>query len=114
MPIKKGQKGKRHPAWKGGLPINKKYPNYFKVYEENKRLSILKKRESLVGRKRPKTCEICGSIGRICFDHDHKKGIFRGWICVRCNVALGMVKDNSELLIRLADYLNNFRNKHGN
>ena len=58
-------------------------------------------------RIKPECCEICGAIGRICFDHDHKTKKFRGWLCIRCNSALGMVKDNYEILISLAEYLKN-------
>ena len=61
---------------------------------------------------RPKTeqCEICGALGTICYDHDHSTGKFRGWICLRCNFALGMVKDSKELLKMLINYLN--KNNH--
>ena len=65
-------------------------------------------------RPRPEICEVCGAFGRdsklgICYDHDHTTNKFRGWICYRCNVALGMVKDNAETLIALAEYLKNSR-----
>ncbi len=88
-------KGKRYDAvagekngnWKGGIALTER------------------KKEILAGRSKPMRCEVCGSLGRICFDHDHKTGQFRGWICVGCNSALGYVKDNPELLILLADYL---------
>lgn len=81
--------GSAHPQWKGGVSVD---------WEKNQK-------EKLAGRKRPEHCEICGAMGRICFDHDHKTGKFRGWICHRCNVVLGFVKDNSELLNELAEYL---------
>ena len=84
------QKGKRagasNPMWKGGI-------------------TKLKKQEKIAGRARPEGCEICGAMGTICFDHNHKTGIFRGWICHRCNLVLGLVKDSSELLNQLSDYL---------
>jgi hypothetical protein len=64
------------------------------------------------GRPRPDSCEICSktSIRRatstpVVFDHDHTTGVFRGWICDRCNKVLGLVKDDSVLLLQLADYL---------
>jgi hypothetical protein len=55
-------------------------------------------------------CEICGALGNetkkgIVYDHNHLTGKFRGWICLRCNVALGMVKDNIEILQNLIEYL---------
>ncbi len=51
-------------------------------------------------------CEICGSMDIISYDHDHATGLFRGWICRRCNMTLGLVKDNSEMLMRMIKYLN--------
>ena len=80
------QAREKHPLWKGGM-------------------SNLEKTERLAGRKRPKQCEICGAFGRICFDHNHETGKFRGWICHRCNVVLGFVKDNAELLKYLSNYI---------
>jgi hypothetical protein len=58
-----------------------------------------------VDRPKPDTCEVCGEGGRIVFDHCHNSNKFRGWLCNGCNSALGHVKDNSELLRKLADYL---------
>lgn len=62
-------------------------------------------------RPKPEQCEICGIFGKelkkgLCFDHDHKTGEFRGWICGRCNCALGLVKDNTETLLALVEYIN--------
>lgn len=82
--------GKNNGNWKGGI--------------SNKEL--------VAGRKKPEQCEICGSIGNICFDHDHSTGLFRGWICRRCNLTLGLVKDNQELLFNLAKYLENVSNNN--
>ena len=64
------------------------------------------KNEKRAGRPRPEQCELCGAMGRICYDHNHQTGKFRGWICLRCNVALGMVKDNCELLLKMVNYIN--------
>jgi hypothetical protein len=60
----------------------------------------------LAGRSRPESCEICqGDKGGIVFDHCHARGMFRGWICDRCNKLLGLACDNPELLRALAEYL---------
>ena len=60
----------------------------------------------LAGTPKPKECETCGSTKRrICFDHCHKTGKFRGWICARCNTMLGWVEDDPALLRNLATYL---------
>lgn len=64
-----------------------------------------KKREKQAGSKRPKRCQVCKKPGKIFFDHCHKKGHFRGWLCNGCNAALGFVRDSASLLRKLADYL---------
>ncbi len=99
--------GKNNGSWKGGVYSDKKkYDNEWrKKHPEILRKWRLKNKERKAGRKKSKICEICWESGVICFDHDHKTGKFRGWICQRCNRVLGFVKDNKELLNRLIDYL---------
>src|SRR5215831_4559704 len=66
------------------------------------------RREKLAGRPKPETCEVCGRRnGRwgIMFDHCHKTGKFRGWLCYSCNTILGHADDNPEILRKLIDYL---------
>lgn len=63
--------------------------------------------EIIAGRQKPEICEICGGKGRICFDHDHKTGKFRGWICEHCNVLLGFAKEDINRLKLLVKYLKN-------
>jgi ribosomal protein L34 len=50
-------------------------------------------------------CEICEQYRKLVYDHDHSTNAFRGWICTQCNVALGMVKDNKEILCKMIKYL---------
>lgn len=64
----------------------------------------------LAGRPRPDVCDICGEHNSrrgdvIAFDHCHKHGHFRGWLCDRCNTSLGAAEDNPSLLRKMADYL---------
>jgi hypothetical protein len=68
------------------------------------------KQEILMGRPRPFLCEICGEGGygrtpSIVFDHCHKTGKPRGWLCDRCNKTLGLVKDSASLLSKMLKYL---------
>ena len=79
----------KNPNWRGGISS--------------------KTRVKYAPRPKPEQCEVCGAMGTICLDHDHNTNEFRGWICNRCNVALGMVKDNSETLIALAEYIRKSR-----
>tara|TARA_R110002012_G_scaffold211146_1_gene381924 strand:+ start:5163 stop:5627 length:465 start_codon:yes stop_codon:yes gene_type:complete len=51
-------------------------------------------------------CECCGKTHRkLCFDHCHVTGKFRGWICGTCNSTLGKYGDNLEGIIKLVEYL---------
>ena len=52
----------------------------------------LAKREREVIRPKPENCEICGKRGKITFDHGHQTGVFRGWLCYGCNIALGKIE----------------------
>jgi hypothetical protein len=62
-------------------------------------------RELKAGRPKPDRCEVCDEGGRIAFDHCHRSGEFRGWLCQACNQALGLVKDDPERLRKLITYL---------
>jgi hypothetical protein len=56
-------------------------------------------------RPKPPVCEICSGHGKIVWDHCHRSNKFRGWICNKCNLILGAVKDDPVLLEKLAVYL---------
>ena len=79
---------------------------YRRAYNERKYQERVKLMEEQAGRPKPDNCEICGEKRLyIVFDHDHETGKFRGWICDRCNKALGLVDDNKEVLKSLIKYL---------
>ena len=42
-----------------------------------------------------------------CLDHNHKTGEFRGWLCKKCNSALGWFEDDINYLKRAIKYLEN-------
>ena len=53
-------------------------------------------------------CEICGERNEsrlLAVDHCHDTGLNRGVLCDRCNLALGNMRDNPELLRRAAEYV---------
>lgn len=65
-------------------------------------------------RAEPVLCEICGRpptarYKRLALDHDHETKAFRGWLCNRCNTALGMLGDTLEALERVVAYLRRSR-----
>jgi hypothetical protein len=52
-------------------------------------------------------CSIClRSLGKTPHvDHDHETGAIRGVLCFNCNGGLGQFRDDPDLLLRAADYL---------
>lgn len=61
---------------------------------------------------KPEICDVCGRTPTnkgLHFDHCHKTGKFRGWLCHHCNIGLGNAKDDPAICRAWADYLE--RNK---
>lgn len=61
-------------------------------------------------------CGICGVpqlelMQHLAMDHNHTTGEFRGWLCRRCNTALGLLGDNEELLIDAIHYLMSYEQR---
>ncbi len=59
------------------------------------------------------SCAICGKSEednkkRLAVDHCHKTNKVRKLLCHHCNIALGMVQDNEEILISMISYLKEF------
>lgn len=54
-------------------------------------------------------CAICRkecSTGKsLAVDHDHNTKKIRGLLCMNCNTALGMMKENEELIWNMLEYL---------
>lgn len=54
-------------------------------------------------------CAICADyLERPCIDHCHTTGIVRGILCIRCNTAIGSLKDSPDICRKAAAYLENF------
>ena len=56
----------------------------------------------------PDICEVCGKGNgkiAICVDHNHETNKIRGFLCSKCNTAIGLVNDDPALLEKLALYL---------
>ena len=60
-------------------------------------------------RPEPEHCENCGrlpnGVGGLHSDHDHKTGVFRGWLCHSCNNGLGLLGDSKQSLLAMLEYL---------
>ena len=55
-------------------------------------------------------CAICksegdGKLKKLCVDHDHKTGKVRQLLCRNCNMVLGQVGDNINILQSMIEYL---------
>jgi hypothetical protein len=53
----------------------------------------------------PETKIVKGRLIKLAVDHCHGTGEIRGLLCHSCNVALGLLKDDSALLRKAADYI---------
>ena len=64
--------------------------------------------DALVQRQKG-VCAICLKAcrrgRRLAIDHDHESGLFRGLLCGSCNWALGLFRDDPEVLERAAAYV---------
>lgn len=61
-------------------------------------------------KKQKGCCAICsspenGRYNHLSIDHDHSTGVLRGLLCNNCNRALGLFKDNADVLLKAVDYL---------
>lgn len=81
------------------------HPEYSKTRRQRNRQQRRDYLERKAGRARPEVCDICGEKAIMHFDHDHMTGRFRGWLCRKCNVALGMFKDDAILMKKAAEYI---------
>ncbi len=68
--------------------------------EEEKYLSMLNKQDG--------KCFLCGGNERICIDHNHNTGKIRKLLCSSCNSAIGLFKENIEVIRNAALYLEEF------
>ncbi|GCE18979.1 endonuclease VII domain-containing protein [Dictyobacter kobayashii] len=95
----------------------KKRPKKTKAFTMTLKLASITEKDYLEQlEKQQGKCAICGKLEtsldnyrkadkRLSIDHCHKTGNFRGLLCTKCNVGLGMFGDDSEMLQRAIDYL---------
>jgi hypothetical protein len=121
-------------VYRGGVLMGKAIHRISNVNEQTKtadcascgRVTVIKKRTrpnyyrwackvAIAQQKHPKQpnkgyskgkCPICGiETDKLVYDHNHKTGAFRGWICNPCNMGLGNFRDDPKSLMRAATYL---------
>ena len=55
--------------------------------------------------------ETNGKTSPFVLDHDHKTGAFKGWLCNKCNSALGFFEDNINYVKRALNYLEDYEKR---
>lgn len=73
-----------------------------------KKYGLTLKQYDEIFEKQDGNCIICGLpeiMRRLSVDHDHKTGKIRALLCERCNLLLGRVESNPELVIKMLEYL---------
>lgn len=96
-PVKIRSRG--NGTWRCASESNERSKLYKRAYRESKKAMLLDE------------CEVCGSTGKLCWDHCHESGKFRGTLCDLCNTGLGFFKDSELNLRRAIDYLKKFKSK---
>lgn len=82
-------------TWRCSTDVNNRSRDYKRAYRQGKKNQLLEK------------CEICGTSEKLCWDHNHTTGNFRGTLCGPCNKGIGHFFDSPELCVRAAEYLRN-------
>jgi hypothetical protein len=80
-----------------------------KIMKSRRKPQILSDVETLLAADTGR-CHACGGLQtggrRLCLDHNHATGKFRGWLCTACNVAYGLLKDSPRRVEQLLEYAN--------
>lgn len=50
-------------------------------------------------------CDLCGKKRRLCIDHNHQTKAVRALLCHPCNTAIGLLKEDPELMWRAIEYV---------
>jgi hypothetical protein len=71
-----------------------------------KEQSSLRKQLHKEAPEKPEFCECCGKQPKTWhLDHDHSDNSFRGWLCDKCNTAIGILGDDLRGVTRAMNYL---------
>lgn len=52
-----------------------------------------------------KSCAICGKSGKLDVDHCHDTGRVRGMLCRQCNLGIGVLRDDPDMIAKAVAYL---------
>lgn len=77
------------------------------------RYGITESRYKAIWKEQNGCCDICGKHGsefirRLSVDHNHKTGAARALLCQKCNLALGLVSEDKDILAAMVGYIVRF------
>lgn len=89
-----------------------KYRTYFRNRYVLRTYGISHKQYEKMFQDQGGLCAICGrepdihrnGISRLAIDHHHKSGIVRGLLCNNCNVGIGYLADDPDILAKASEY----------
>lgn len=107
---KKSQVGKN---WRKNYPERAKNADLKKLFgisieTYNALLDVQNGRCAICHQKETDTLR--GKVKSLAVDHDHNTGKIRGLLCSSCNKAIGFLRDNPEIALRAATYLEEHNN----
>lgn len=86
----------------------------FKERDLRRNFGISMAEYNLLLRKQNYVCAIClkpevttrnGKLKKLAVDHRHSDGTIRGLLCAKCNMAIGLLNENTEVLNTIRKYL---------
>lgn len=106
----KAQIAKKNKAWWENKKSQGDYSEFISRTNYKKRYGLFV--EDVEARKKQQDgkCAICREKkDRLCVDHHHESGVFRGLLCVPCNAGIGNFQDSIEYLTHAIEYLQAFQ-----
>lgn len=83
----------------------------YRKHNLKKKYSISLEQYNLLLQEQEGCCGICGTndpkgkFNTFVVDHNHKTGKVRGLLCNRCNLVLGLLKDDIDVIGNILEYL---------
>jgi hypothetical protein len=91
--------------YKNGENYKTKCIECIKSKSTQKKYKIARNVYEAIAKGQEYKCAICNKEDELVIDHCHKDSYIRGLLCSNCNKALGMLKDDVEILESAIKYL---------
>ncbi len=74
-------------------------------YQRKYNYGVTEQQIKIIENKQKYRCVLCHKKCKLFVDHNHKTNKIRGLLCRQCNLALGLIKDNPKIALRIVEYL---------